>query len=204
MIEGICYIVGAGDFFGEIQKKDGDMLIAADGGYEKIKELGLVPDVLIGDFDSLSELPDNIKTIRHPVQKDETDMFLAYKMGAEIGYDRFALYGGVGGREDHTFANYCLLLKAKNENKHAVLFGNRTKVYIIKNEKIELFGDEGKTISVFPFGKDAEGVYIKGLKYEAENITLCSDFPLGVSNSFTKNKACISVEKGALLIIEEY
>ncbi len=204
-MNGTCYIVGAGDFYGELNKNPEDLLIAADGGYEHVLKLGLVPDILIGDFDSLDELPKDIKTLRYPVEKDETDMFLAYKIGTQKGCREFMIYGGVGGREDHTFANYSLLLYAKNQNNSAFLFGNHTKTYILKNEKILLSGHKGKTVSVFAFGGMAEGVSIKGLKYELEDGELLPDFPLGVSNSFIdETDAFISVKNGSLLIIEEF
>ncbi len=204
-MDGICYIVGAGDFYGDIKISCGDMLIAADGGYETVFRLGLIPDVLIGDFDSIENLPENIITLRYPAEKDETDMLLAYKIGKEKGYKKFLLYGGVGGRDDHTFANYSLLLYAKNEENTAVLIGNHIKSYIIKNEKTAIFGKGGKTFSVFAFGGRAAGVNIKGAKYEAIDAILECDFPLGVSNSLTDSgEASVSVDNGALLIMEEY
>ena len=204
MMKGVCYIVGAGDFYGDISINGTDILIAADGGYDKLLGLGLVPHILIGDLDSIKEVPKDIEIIRYPVQKDETDMFLAYKIGLERGYKSFVIYGGVGGREDHTFANYSLLLHAKNDSNSAVLVGHGTKTYVIKNEKAELYGKCGKTVSVFAFGADASGVDIKGLKYETENATITCDFPLGVSNSFTESgTGSIFVRNGALLVIEE-
>ena len=142
--------------------------------------------------------------ISHPIEKDETDMYLAYEIGKKKECTIFYLYGGVGGREDHTFANYCLLLKAKNDKNQAFLIGNNTKSFVIENEKVEICGIAGNHVSVFAFGTKAEGVFIKGLKYEADDVTLTTDFPLGVSNSFDESKkAEISVARGALLIMVE-
>ena len=166
---------------------------------------GIKPDVLIGDFDSLDDLPNDlsVEIIRHPVEKDETDMYLAYRIGASRGCLEFHLYGGVGGREDHTFANYSLLSYVRNRGGRAELFSKYGKSYIIKDESISLCGECGKTLSVFAFGGDARGVSIEGLYYEAKDVTLTCDFPLGVSNHFTKGEAKISVSDGSLLIIEE-
>ena len=201
---GICYLVGAGDFFGNISAAQGDFIIAADGGYESLLARGVLPDLLLGDFDSIKEMPSGIETVRYPVEKDETDMFLAYKIGVSLGYKKFRIYGGVGGREDHTFANYSLLLQAKRDENDAVLIGNGVEIKVIENEKTEIFGASGKCVSVFAIASDAEGVNIKGLKYEAENITLGCAFPLGVSNSFTDaGRGEISVARGALLIFTE-
>ena len=195
-----CYIVGAGNFYGSIEPCEEDIVIAADGGLVHLERMGIAPDVIAGDFDSLDSLgrlsryltakdltrvknseKESIKTeylgkeleiVRCPVMKDETDMRLAYRIGASRGYTNFELYGGVGGREDHTFANYCLLLEVKNDKNDAVLVGKNTKVFVVKNEEKRIFGREGATVSVFAFGKEALGVSIRGLKYGAKNITL--------------------------------
>ena len=201
-----CVIVGAGEIYSPIEIKSGDFVIAADGGYLHLRAANIVPNVIVGDFDSMDEPTafEGIEIVKHPVEKDETDMYLAYRIGAQHGCDEFYFYGGVGGREDHTFANYCLLLRVTNENKRAFLIGNKSKTFVIKNEKIELCSFEGKGISVFAFGSDAHNVSIKGLKYEAEDITMTSSYPIGVSNSFTKGKTAeISVGDGALLIMQE-
>lgn len=202
-----CVIVGAGEIYGRVDIKDGDFVIAADGGYEHLARESVVPDVLVGDFDSIDSLPfiEDARIVRYPVEKDETDMYLAYRIGAQNGCDEFYIYGGTGGREDHTFANYCLLLDAINDKNRVYLIGDTRKIFVIKNEKIELDLPKNKTVSVFAFGSDASGVTIKGLKYEAKNITLKASFPLGVSNStqYDATRAEISVKDGTLLIMVE-
>lgn len=201
-----CVIIGAGAFFGNVKLDTGDYLIAADGGLDHILDFGLTPDVIIGDLDSLSsegKMPSGIEIIRHPVEKDETDSYLAYRLGYERGFREFHLYGGTGGREDHTFANYCLLLKAKNEKCDAFLYGESQISTVIKNEKKRIFGKPGSTFSVFAIGGCAVGVSIKGAKYEADGVALTPDFPLGVSNSFTDpGYADVEVESGAILIMQ--
>ena len=201
-----CVIIGAGELFGDVKLDTGDYLIAADGGLDHIKSLGLTPDVIIGDFDSVSdarEMPEGIEVIRHPVEKDETDSYLAYRLGYERGFREFHIFGGTGGREDHTFANYCLLLKAKNEGCNAFLYGKDQISTVIKNEKMRIFGNPGASFSVFALGAITSGVTVEGAKYEAEKVTLTPDFPLGVSNSFTDSGyADIEAECGALLIMQ--
>lgn len=228
--KGKCYLVGAGDFYGSIYPCEEDLVIAADGGLAHLEKLGIKPDVIVGDFDSVDSLdrlapyisPEEltrvknceelgltssfsgktVEIVRHPIMKDETDLCLAYQIGASKGYTDFDIYGGVGGREDHTFANYCLLLEAKNDKNDVALVGNGVKTFVVKNEKKQIFGAEGSTVSVFAFGERAEGVSIRGLKYEAEEITLLPEIPLGVSNSFLSScEGEIEVKKGALLII---
>ena len=201
---GICYIVGAGDFYGQITKCEGDIIIAADGGYDSLVRHGYTPDVLIGDFDSiLADVPEGIRTVTHPKEKDETDMFLAYYEGVKLGYSEFVLLGATGGRLDHTYANLSLLLYAKEKGHNVTVMDERSIIFCIRNEAITLAGNRGATLSVFAIGGEARGVSIKGAKYEVTGVTLSPAFPLGVSNEFTYLDARISVEDGALLVIAE-
>ena len=101
-----CYIFGAGSYYGLSRRPaPGDTVIAADGGWRVCREEGIVPDLLLGDFDSLHTVPDFARIRRVPVEKDDTDMMLAIKEGLARGETAFHLYGGVGGRTDHTIAN---------------------------------------------------------------------------------------------------
>ena len=198
----VCYLVGAGDFYGHIDLSDGDVIIAADGGYDNLASHGLIANVLIGDFDSIkSTLPDGIKTIRHPKEKDETDMFLAYSEGVKLGFTDFIMLGATGGRLDHTYANISLLLYAKEHGHSMTIVHDGGAILCIKDEAVTLSGRRGALLSVFALGTEANGVSIKGAKYEADGVTLSPSFPLGVSNEFTDEKAVISVQSGALLII---
>ena len=96
-------------------------------------------------------------------------------------------------------------MDAKNDKKQVYLVSDRYKIFVIKDEKISLEPNGEKTVSVFAFGSDAHGVTLRGLKYEAENITLKASFPLGVSNStqYDATRAEISVRDGTLLIMTE-
>ena len=88
-----CVIVGAGEIYSRVDIKDGDFVIAADGGYEHLARESVAPDVLVGDFDSIDSLPfiEDARIVRYPVEKDETDMYLAYRIGAQNGCDEFYL-----------------------------------------------------------------------------------------------------------------
>ncbi len=198
-----CVIVGAGELSAMPDVRGGDLVIAADGGYMHLSEHGVRPDILIGDFDSLTgELPRDVEVIRHPVEKDETDMMLAYREGYARGCREFAIFGGTGGRLDHTLANLSQLLKMKKDGCRAELIGNGYRAYVLHGESVFRRAREGTLISVFAMGEKAVGVTLRGLKYSAESITLTADFPLGVSNSFTADEAYVSVDDGFLLVIE--
>ena len=122
-----CYIMGAGEFPAACQPKprEGDFLIAADGGMEHLKRAGLIPDLLVGDFDSWNlPAPKDLPVHLLPHEKDDTDTGVAIMEGRARGYARFCLYGGVGGREDHTFANIQALVKLARDGLRGFLYGN--------------------------------------------------------------------------------
>ena len=199
----ICYIVGAGDFPYPFSPDESDLVIAADGGYDSLMRYGIRCDLLIGDLDSIEGAPSDVDLLRFPVKKDETDSFLSYYEGKRRGFSEFHIYGGTGGRADHTVANMALLLHARLDGCRAFLFGSHNISTVIKNEAKSFEGEAKKHFSAFAIGGDAEGVTIKGLEYECENATLKESFPLAVSNRFIGKTAEISVARGALLIMLE-
>ena len=200
----ICYLVGAGDFNENIELYEDDLLIAVDGGFDSLMKAGYVPDVLVGDLDSVTmEVPESVKVLKYRKEKDETDMFLAYRIGARCDYTDFVILGGTGGRLDHTYANISILLYAKEHGHNITIIDEKSMIICIKNESVRLSGNPGAFLSVFAIGGKAYGVTIKGAKYEVEDVNLSPAFPLGVSNEFTDTDAVISVEDGALVIIAE-
>lgn len=199
----ICYIVGAGELYGSFAPCDGDLVIAADGGYDNLMKLGVTPDLVIGDMDSIVSDSAKAERLVYPIKKNETDSFLAYFEGVRRGYSEFLLYGCTGGREDHTYANYSLLVYARNHGHKMTLVGKVCDATAIVNESIELHGTPTSHLSVFAFGGKAQGVSVIGAEYEAENIALSPDFPLGVSNRFLSTPVTVGVKSGALLIMTE-
>ena len=107
----ICYVVGAMSLSMNLRPypAPGDYVIAADRGYDSLMAFGVHPDLVVGDFDSLGHTPNHPNVIQLPAEKDDTDMFFALRKGLELGYRRFVLLGGVGGRMEHTYANLQLL-----------------------------------------------------------------------------------------------
>lgn len=194
----LCCIVGAGP--SELYIENGAFVIAADAGIEKLNKAGIVPDLIIGDFDSLGTRPSGENVRVFPVEKDDTDTLLALKEAMSLGYDTAIISGGLGGELDHTIANLQSLLYASERGITAFLTDGITTATVV-SDSITLGKDNSGRCSVFAFGGEARGVCISGLKYEAENVTLSPSFPLGVSNSFIGEEASISVESGRLLII---
>ena len=176
-----------------------DYILAADGGLRHVESLGLIPDGILGDFDSLGYVPEN--SSRFPVEKDDTDSMLAIRRGLELGYREFWLYGSLDGpRLDHTAANYQALQYLADHHAFGYLIGKDYLVTVVKNGSLRFPAGCRGTVSVFCQGSDAHGVTLKGLYYPLENAVLASGFPLGVSNHFTGQAAEIAVTQGSLLV----
>lgn len=196
-----CVIFCAGGFEDLIESvNENDFLMAADGGLVHLEKLGLTPDGILGDFDSLGYIPEGAKVF--PVEKDDTDAMLAVRKGLKMGYKEFVLYGSLDGeRLDHTVANFQTLQYLADQGARGVCVGNRYIAAVIKNETIRFPKTAAGILSVFCMGADAKGVTIRGTKYEAEDITLTAGFPLGVSNHFMGKDCSVTVKDGSLLLL---
>lgn len=196
-----CFIAGAGDFCEKsLDIGSSDIVIAADGGYKHLEKIGIKPDIYIGDFDSAPKPVCGKEVEVYNCEKDDTDMLLAVKHGFKLGFGEFKIYGGCGGRADHTFSNIQTLQYIAENGGRGYLFGNR-EIYTVISSSVSFDESMKGKISVFSLSDKSEGVCEKGLKYNIENAVLTNGFPLGVSNEFIGEKAEISVKKGFLLII---
>ena len=196
-----CVIFCAAGFDGLLEPLDeSDFIIAADGGLNHTKQLGIVPDAILGDFDSLGYVPVGANV--YPVEKDDTDAMLAVRLGLKQGCREFLLYGSLDGpRLDHTVANFQTLQYLADRDAQGYLVGTDTLVTVIKNGTLRFPAGCTGTVSVFCHGSDARGVTLTGLYYPLENGTLTPGFPLGVSNHFTDKEAIITVKDGSLLVL---
>ena len=195
-----CVIFCAGEFHGLTEPISADCVtIAADGGWQHTQALGLAPDLVLGDFDSLGYVPKKAQVF--PVEKDDTDAMLAARQGLALGCRRFVFYGALEGpRLDHAVANFQTLQFLADHGARGFLVGASTTVTLVKDGTLELPAGEG-IVSVFCLGNDAQGVTLRGLKYPLEQGTLTPGFPLGVSNHLTGVPASITVEQGSLLVM---
>ena len=197
-----CYIIAAGDFYGLSRRPEpGDYTIAADAGYLWCVQEQLTPDLLLGDFDSMPEVPNFQNLIRVPEIKDDTDMMLAIKKGLAMGQTEFHIYGALGGaRSDHTIANLQSLLYLTRRGVRGTLYGNGEFYTALCNGEMTFPAQERGILSVFCFGPDAEGVDIEGGQYPLHDATLSAEFPLGVSNHFQGHPITVRVRRGMLLL----
>ncbi len=177
-------------------------IICADGGYRYAKELGIVPDLFVGDFDSYSgELPSGINVHKSIPEKDDTDTLLAVREAIETGCEKIRLYGALGARIDHTFANVQTMifaydrgcaLKIIDETNEMSLQGVGEKSYIRRDDWY---------FSLFAVGGNARISSCRGVKYPIEDYEMKPGFPIGVSNEITAEKAVLCVESGLVLVV---
>ncbi len=205
MNDKICFIFGAAETnfplkYQPVEEKD--FIIAADAGYLKLTNNFLYPDLIVGDFDSLGEIPNtNIDIIRHPTVKDDTDLMLAINEGIKRNYKNFIIYGAIGGKTDFTIANFQILTKLAKNGYNAYMIGNNSIATVVYNDTILFDNNSNGRISILSLSEKSNGVTLSGFKYNLNNAVLSFDEPLGVSNEFTSQSASISVTDGILAII---
>lgn len=184
------------------KKQEHDYIICADGGITIAEKSGIIPDIVLGDLDSVEEVGARYSFIRYPREKDDTDTLLCIKYGIKKGFKDFLIIGGIGGRLDHTIANIQALAFAKESGVNiAIVSGDAFCTMISDGGKYEVKKTENCCISLFSYTDVCEGVYVLGTKYELSDALLKNTFPLGVSNEFNSEKAEIRLSKGKLLIV---
>ena len=195
-----CVIFCAGEFEKLAAPVADAFVIAADGGYAHTKRLGIRPDAVLGDFDSLGYVPQDAAV--YPVEKDDTDCMLAIRAGLKEGCADFVIYGALDGpRLDHTLANLQALQYLAAHGARGTLVGLQNTVTTVREETLVFPAEFTGTVSVFCMGEPARGVTIRGLKYELKNGTLTPAYPLGVSNSFIGVESRILAEMGCVLVL---
>ena len=199
-----CYIIAGGEFDGFFDKvNEEDMVIEADKGHIYAKESGITPTMIIGDFDS-SNQPDGEMVIKLNPIKDYTDTKAALMIAEDWGYDNIVIYGALGGRDSHTFANVQSALEFKKKNINVVLKSKNKRFYIVNNQLDYKFTEDNDFyVSIFAISDLVRGLDIKGLYYELNNFDLTNDNALGVSNETIGRDFKISVESGYILVIFE-
>lgn len=202
MKEGICFVVGAGECSGPgFRPKKEDFVIAADAGLQYLNRWGISADLIIGDFDTLKDVPDGDNVIRLNCEKDDTDMLAAVREGIKAGYVRFHIYGGTGGRIDHTLANLQVLSYLAENGMQGFLFGEHSIITAIADGELAFEPVSAGWLSVFSCSDRAEGVFLQGLKYPLKDAVLTNTFPVGTSNEFVGEKSRIQVKKGILAVV---
>ena len=198
-----CIIFAAGDYYGGFERDEGDFIIAADAGYHHLASRGISPDLLLGDFDTIGSIPENLERVTFPAEKDYTDTELAILEGIDRGFTSFTVCGALGGKRlEHTLGNLSLAAAYAKKGYDITLTDGDYTVKALHNSKLCFDKNEKGYVSVFSISGKAQGVSISGLKYTLSNATLDSSNPtLCISNEFTGNSAEISVSDGTVLIM---
>ncbi len=189
-------------------ESEGCLLICADSGAAHFRQFGVLPHVLIGDFDSIGYCDleyfrkQGVIIISHPVDKDKTDSELAVEYAMDNGCDDIVIIGGFGSRVDHSMANIMLLKKINDAGCKGMLADENNEVYLLDpNSPFEVVsGHMPKKVSLIPLSDTVEGVTTKGLRFGLENAVIKMGSTLGVSNEFIAD-AKVSIKKGFLLIV---
>lgn len=199
-----CALVGAVEFNAEhFASQSFDFVVAVDGGYAHLEQANVVPDLVIGDFDSLGYVPEHPRVETHPSHKDASDIELAMERASEAGFETLVVYGCMSGRLDHTVGMLQLLGKFAQQGLSAFAIGDTFAVTALSDGgQAELQFSEvvSGTLSAFALTNEVTGVDEVGLEYPLAKATLTNIEPLGVSNEFTGAPVAIAIERGTLLV----
>lgn len=194
------------DFLAFFRLLPGDLIIAVDGGLRHVLACGRIPDLLLGDLDSV-EPPQvtqletlGIEIRRFPTDKDETDLELALLAAVSLNIDSIVLTGVLGGRLDHTLANLNLLLLPELANCEVVIENGAEEICLIRRERT-ILGAPGDIVSLIPLTADAAGVTTSNLRYPLRGETLKLEHGRGVSNNMLGNQALVTLDSGTLLCV---
>lgn len=185
-----------------------ELVVAADGGARHARSLGIRPDVVVGDGDSLDTETarwleeQGVPRVQYPTAKDETDLELALVYAVRAGAQEILLLGAQGGRPDQMLANLLLLAHPALSGCRVRLLGKNYQALVLRGgEEITLTGQVGDTLSLLPLSEEARGIETAGLRWTLSGDTLRLGPARGISNELTSPQARIALQEGLLLIV---
>jgi thiamine pyrophosphokinase len=205
-VKGRCVIIGASpEADAKLVRRSvrpDDHVICADGGLSLAQKAGIIPDLLIGDFDS-GERPDGdiCETVALPVKKDDTDTMYCARTAIERGFRDFLLLGMTGGRLDHTIANLCTLRYLAEQGAKALMLDDSAEIRVLMPGEMVFEGRRDMTFSVFPFGCESCCLSLEGFEYPLDRGVLSAGIPLGVSNVIISDRAVLTLHSGCAAVI---
>lgn len=187
-----------------------DIIISADGGAKNSLEMNLIPDVVIGDMDSIKKETKaklnlgskKIKYISSPAEKDKTDTHLAVEHAINLGTKKIIITGATGDRLDHSLANLIMLSSPFLKDIDIRILTDDSEIFVVRNS-CSIKGEVGNIISLFSLSPYTFFVKTSGLKYKLENEKLLFSPVRGICNVFTEHVASIEIKKGILLVIKQ-
>lgn len=184
-----------------------DYIIAADGGANHLKSLGITPDEIMGDLDSINEeIIDEYKKNKvvfkkFKAEKNETDSELCLLRAVELNADEVDFVFALGGRLDHELSNIAMLYHARKLGIKPRIISLNEVIYIVKDEVLRINDEIGKTVSVIPVYSDIDSINLRGFKYPLHNYFMEFGKARGVSNIVKGSVAEVDVDGGAVLVI---
>jgi thiamine pyrophosphokinase len=189
--------------------KNESLIVAVDGGIRHLAALEIIPDILIGDLDSVEAnqlrwcRQQNVVILQYPPEKNETDFELALEYVITQGAGKIIVFGALGGRIDHTLANISLISSSRYDGRDIKIIAAREEIFFIQPSCI-VNGKTGDLISLLPWGNMVEGVTTTNLKYVLQDETLYPDRSRGMSNVMMADNAIIECRKGKLLCVHKF
>lgn len=182
-----------------------EIIIAADGGSEKLLEKKIIPDVVIGDFDSVSykrleKNYHNIELKRFPKKKNYTDAQLAFEEAIKRGFRKITVAGFLGDRVDHMIANLHLIYFYFNRGIDIVCIEGKSTIRFCRG-RIKIKGKKGDIVSLIPWCSEAQFVSSVGLQYCLDNLILPLGQSRGISNVMTGGSAEIKIKNGKAMVV---
>ncbi|WAM34595.1 thiamine diphosphokinase [Caldicellulosiruptor morganii] len=186
--------------------ENADFLVCCDGGANIAYKYNFLPDLIVGDFDSVdgSVLEyfrnKNVKILEYPCEKDKTDTQIAVEILAEKGFDEIVMLSCTGKRIDHVLANITLLYYLLERNISSFIV-DRNNMITMTKDKIKIEGKKGCILSLLPYTKTVRGISTKGLYYVLKDGSMEFGNPYGISNVIIEDEAIVEVKEGVLLVI---
>ena len=199
----LCLILSGGEYC-EVpaEYRDAGMTIACDKGWEYAGMLGLIPDLVVGDFDS-SPIPEiGVPVEILPTRKDDTDTMYAVRVALNRGYRNIVISCALGGRLDHMLANLQSAAYVAAKGGTCRIVGEDTEVTVFSASEQIFPKRPGWSLSLFAVSDACTGVTVQGTKFDCREITLANTFPLGVSNVWEAEEARVSVKSGILMAVQ--
>ena len=185
-----------------------ELIIAVDGGANHLYRLGIMPNYILGDLDSIEDdireyyEASDVVFKKFPTKKDETDAELAVWLVEEVGLLGIDIYAALGGRIDHELANIQLLYYILDRGMYPRIISEHEEIYILKNDEMTLKGNIGDIVSILPIRGDARGITLVNMEYSVEELDLKYSVTRGISNVMVAQDAYINVRDGCLLVIK--
>ncbi|MGM0499276.1 MAG: thiamine diphosphokinase [Bacillota bacterium] len=192
----------------KIDKYKIDKIIAVDGGANNARDVEILPDLIIGDLDSITEQnkdyykQKNVELLKYPVEKDQTDSEITVDYCLKNGIKKIFITAALGGRVDQQLANLNLLEYIDELNLEASIISNKIEIALINNKK-QFFNKKGFRLSLIPQTKIVKGVNIKGCKYNLENKDIKRSESRGISNLIENKQAEVTLKSGLLIYVLE-